>query len=117
MLLSALQMIITKMALAQYIFSATNQGTQPAIIGAFFPSSYISNVLLFFELSLCLSRACLGKIIVFMYTWRKRTAHIAVFACNAIFCGAKNDQFYQDRLGTDTGKAEGKGCFLQAARR
>lgn len=47
MLLSALQMIITKMALAQYIFSATNQGTQPAIIGAFFPSSYISNVLYF----------------------------------------------------------------------
>eukprot|EP01046_Picozoa_sp_COSAG06_P014586 COSAG06_NODE_908_length_11604_cov_24.195828_4_plen_68_part_00 len=66
MLLSALQMIITKMALAQYIFSATNQGTQPAIIGAFFHSSYISNVL-FLELSLCLSRACLGTIIVFMY--------------------------------------------------
>jgi hypothetical protein len=27
----------------------------------------------FFEFSLCLSRACLGKIIVFIYKWRKKT--------------------------------------------
>ena len=33
MLLAALRMICDKAALAQYIFSATNQGTQPAIIG------------------------------------------------------------------------------------
>jgi hypothetical protein len=33
MLLSALRMICDKAALAQYIFSATNQGTQPAIMG------------------------------------------------------------------------------------
>ncbi len=33
MVLSALNMICNKMALTQYIFSATNQGTQPAIIG------------------------------------------------------------------------------------
>ncbi len=33
MLLSALNMICTKMAMTQYLFSATNQGTQPAIIG------------------------------------------------------------------------------------
>ena len=33
MSLSALNMICTKMAMTQYLFSATNQGTQPAIIG------------------------------------------------------------------------------------
>ena len=33
MVLSALNMICNKMALTQYIFSCTNQGTQPAIIG------------------------------------------------------------------------------------
>ena len=49
MLLSALQMIITKMALAQYIFSATNQGTQPAIIGAFFSLLLYIERTLFFE--------------------------------------------------------------------
>jgi hypothetical protein len=28
--------------------------------------------LLFFEISLCLSRACLGKMMHFMYKWRKK---------------------------------------------
>ena len=28
---------------------------------------------LFFEFSLCLSRACLGKMIVYMYKWRKKS--------------------------------------------
>eukprot|EP01046_Picozoa_sp_COSAG06_P037655 COSAG06_NODE_4273_length_4410_cov_5.289754_6_plen_101_part_00 len=52
----------------------------PLLSGACFGEylSRFSSVLCFlhsfFEFSLCLSRACLGKMIVFIYKWRKKWA-------------------------------------------
>ena len=93
MLLSALQMIITKMALAQYIFSATNQGTQPAIIGAFFSLLLYIERTLFFE---WFPHVCPEPVLVkssFLCIHGAKEQHIAVFACNAIFYALKTINF------------------------
>ena len=45
---------------------------------ASFPTSAPMGNVIFFEFSLCLSRACLGKMIVFIYKWRKTVTHSCV---------------------------------------
>jgi hypothetical protein len=58
--------IIAKFASGSAIVSATEQQQQQQAAGA------VRKTASFFEFSLCLSRACLGKIIVFIYKWRKK---------------------------------------------
>ena len=67
----------------------------------------------FFEFSLCLSRACLGKMFVFRYKWRKNAVFrrtnqkrlcLSTFQMNKMIC--------QDRLGTKTqGNPENAAVF------
>jgi hypothetical protein len=53
----------------------------------------------FFEFSLCLSRACLGKIIVFVYKWLEKT----VFHLKSLRCSS----FANSDAGDDTDRAAG----------
>jgi hypothetical protein len=70
----------------------------------------------FFEFSLCLSRACLGKMIVLIYKWLKNAVFFpqAVFDSNEerkkvtdVFCGKKTALFapfiYKNQHFTKTG--------------
>jgi hypothetical protein len=51
------------------------QGERPPWVPALALLACVTTVL-FFEFSLCLSRACLGKMIIFIYKWRNRRVFI-----------------------------------------
>jgi hypothetical protein len=74
-----------------------------------------------FDFSLCLSRAWLGKMIVFIYKWLKNAVFRRSWRCSGelatswvpkkrcLLCDARHFRLktiiYQDRLGTNIGKA------------
>ena len=82
--------------------------------------------ILFFEFSLCLSRACLGKMFVFIYKRAKKTVFThrrgilgIVWSAGHIDCKKRHfcavyvskRSFCQDRLGTNMGKTHKKWPF------
>eukprot|EP01046_Picozoa_sp_COSAG06_P019227 COSAG06_NODE_1364_length_9696_cov_14.104929_7_plen_92_part_00 len=60
--------------LAEMIISIfKNRGNKDRFLTSLLECEILRENGTFFEFSLCLSRACLGKIIIFIYKWRKKT--------------------------------------------
>jgi hypothetical protein len=61
------------------------------------PHPHPAETPLFFEFSLCLSRACLGKIIIFIYKWRKNTRFLTSAVASQICCRVQMQRGHQSR--------------------